>query len=411
MAEDFSMWGPAESGTRLAEQDQIKNRAADLDAQEKLLTIAGQPDVNRLHAAQAGKAEFELSNHRKMQEMLARQATGEVIKTTDLAGRMEEIASMSLGAGLITQGEQAAKTAGYLRGKSAQIDNWNTSQRVNQLKADKERMESIAALAGDVKDQASWDRANMLFQFNHGIASPYAGMPYSPALVDSLRAGAVGTAKQIELQLRGEENASKERSRASAESLRAARESDLEERQRLARAREDRLAKNGGGTAKTTPTEDIRQATRLIAKDFPKLDSTAEAASTIASEAQLLLRRNPALDRAQAVQQAYNAAKLRGDFQETQDDGVMGTGMMKSDKQTFNSGGRSPDNPIAMPANGKGMVAGKYYMNRSGQVGLMQENGKIKVVVGRAEPLRKDLALPPTNKELGDEPEDDEEED
>lgn len=319
---------------------------------------------------------------------------------------------MSLGAGLITQGEQAAKASGYLRGKAAQIDNWQTSQRVNQLKADKERMEGIAALAGDVTDQASWDRANMLFQFNHNMPSPYAGMPYSPALVESLRAGAVGTAKQIELRLRAEENASKERSRASAESLRTAKESDIAERQRLAQAREDRLAKNGGGTAKTTPVEDIRQATRLISKDYPKLDSTAEAASTIASEAQLLLRRNPALDRAQAVQQAYNAAKLRGDFQDTQDDGVMGTGIMKSDKQTFNSGGRSPDNPIAMPANGKGMVAGRYYRNNSGQVGLMQANGKIKVVAGRAEPQRKDLGgLPPTSKELGDNPDDDDEED
>lgn len=407
MADDFSMWGPTESGTRLAEQDAIKNRAADLSAQEKLLTIAGQPDANRLVAAQAGEAELKLANQRKMQEALARQAAGQTTQATDLASQLENIASMSLGAGLVTQGEQAAKAAGYMRGKAAQIDNWQTSQRVNQMKVDKERMEGIASLAGDVTDQASWDRANMLFQFNHGMPSPYAGMPYSPALVESLRTGAVSTAKQLELQMRAEENASRDRNRTSAESLRAAREADIAERQRLAQAREDRLAKNGGGTAKTTPVEDIRQATRLISKDFPKLDNLSEAASTIASEAQLLLRRNPALDRAQAVQQAYNAAKLRGDLQETQDDGVMGTGIMKSEKQTFQSGGHSPDNPIAMPANGKGMQAGRYYMNKSGQVGLMQANGKIKVTGGGAAPAR---SMAPTSKELGDDQENDDEE-
>lgn len=393
---DFAMWGPEQSGPRLAEQDALK-------AQQSLATTAGTLETARLHGAQADSAELDVANKRRMQDLLLRRAQGEVVGGNNMADQLTDVFNMQLGAGLVSEAEKTARAVGYLKGKAAQIDNWQSTQKINQLKADKLRADSAAALAADVTDQDSFDRANALFQFSHGTPSPYAGLPYSPELLERIQAGAVSVSRQIELQMRAEENASKERNRVSAESLRKVREQDIQERSRLAKEREERLAKAGGGKVPTTPTEDIRQATRLIAKDYPKLEGgAAEAASTIAAEAQMLLRRNPALDRASAIQQAYNAARLRGDFQEQPG------GFLSSDKQKFESGGKTADNPIALPSDGKGMVAGRYYSNKSGQVGLYQANGKLKLVSPSAAP-RSALPLSPnnTNEDNDAEPDDD----
>ncbi len=400
MADDsLGMFGSPVGEYRADQQAQLQ-----ADTQLKLGQVAMQPAQQREHEAKAGIAELSLANQQRMaeqlQQRLIRQAQGTAAQTTDTAGQLEEIAEMSLNAGLITQGSNTAKAAGYLRGRAAQVEHWQALQQKTALETKAKQIGLLGSLVNNVTDQASWDRAMAIYQFNTGEPSPYAGIPYSPELAGQIRDGAISAGKQIELKLREEENASKERNRSSAEKLRDVRIRTEDERARIAREREDRLAKNGGGRVPTTPTEDIRQATRLITKDFPKLEGTLEAASSIASEAQLLLRRNPALDRGQAIQQAFNTAKLRGDFHEFEEAGMFGTGFGAdvggSKKQKYTPGGHTPETALALPKSDREAAVGKHYKLANGTIVQKLPNGKFGVVKGAvAAPIRTATPLAP----------------
>lgn len=409
MADPFSSWGAEESGARIGQIDQERTLATQIKGIHDLGVISGQPDVNRKARADADKAELEVANQKRFQEMMTRrqQQLSETASSPNSANRVQQMANsaadmadMAAGAGMMDMADKGYRAAGYLFRQDAQIDNARTLAKLNTLKAQHEDARMISSLVAGVTDQQSWDRANALYMFQTGQPSPYASIPYSPELTKQVRDAAIKAEDQIRLKMIAEDNASKDSNRKSAETLRATRERLLKQAADLAQRREDRLAKQGDGKAVgATPKADMDQALRLIKKGQPGLgedvSTITEAAANIASEAQTILRRNPALDRAQAVQQAYNAAVIRGDFKNTVDKGIFRDTQKTSYERQAEGVGKTPDSPIAA----KGLpvtsyVVGNYYSNPQGQVGKWTGTGF--VPAGRTE-----RALPANNARVG----------
>jgi hypothetical protein len=192
-------------------------------------------------------------------------------------------------------------------------------------------------------------------------------VPYSPELVQQLRSAAIATKDQADLKIK----------ESNANSLRGFRKLRLdqhdttnelaERRVAVAEAREERVAKTGGGKAVASPqTGEIQQAARLIKGDFKDLDSTElmNAAFSIAAEAKALRAQNRGLDAETALGKAYATARSRGDFKEVGEKGTF----RDTRKPTFVGGGRTPDTAIAVPADSKKLVTGRYYSNKAGAV-------------------------------------------
>lgn len=322
--------------------------------------------LTRLHGAQAGEAELHLEIQRSMQDLLKRAYGGAPGAPVGPDGRprtqadiTDDLSRISYMAGDVKQGADLAGKASLIRMHDASAALSQVRGGVLALTAQQKEVDMLGRLLGDVTDQASWERANNLYAFNTNNPSPWAGVPYSPELVNQLQAAALTRKDQIQTQINS----------ANAKSLRAFRNIRLrqhddalalqERRLEIAEDREDRLAKTGGGKAVASPqTGEIQEAARLIKRDFGKLDATdtMNAAFSVAAEAKALRRQNPALDAETALQRAYKSARERGDFRE-----IAATSRWSSPTQRFTGGGRTPETAVAAPPDPAQRVLNRYY--------------------------------------------------
>lgn len=372
--------------------------------QESLGRTAMQPAQLRLTMAQAATAEQALQQEQVMAQLMRRSmgqeaevdpamiesGTGGVEgaaleqqalapkkkQPSSMADTLDSLAAAAAGAGLATKAQELAKNAALIRSREAVQQSAASRALIQQLQAIKEQASLTGQLFGGVNDQESWDRANAVYQFQTGKPSPYANVPFSPELVETIKQQAL-TAKE---EADGEE---KKIARKSLDEFRKSRVKQHDEnislsreRNRIAREREARLRKNGGGRQIASPTSaELTQAKRLIGRDYKNLEATDlnDAAFTIAAEAKALRRANPALDASMAIQQAYLNAIQAGDFQDisTTIGGVKVPGM---GKQTFAGRGKKPETAAALPSEKSKLVKDKYYVNPSGQIA--QWNGK-----------------------------------
>lgn len=401
MADPFSSFGAEESGTEVFERNNQSSIAKALAATHSLGQIAMQPAELREKEAAASKAEL---GNKQMQMFIDAQQkrAGAAASSTspvdshigqldDLANQFGNMASDAASAGMVTQGAAALRASAVARMDSARIDTAKTTQDINGLKAQKMRAEHIGSLVGPINNlppeerQAAWDRANQIYTFQTGERSPYAGLPYDESLVRNITDSAIEAGKQADLRMREADNASKERNRKSAEDLREVRRKVEAERAAIARDREDRLAKGGGGKAiGKTPIEDVALVNKLISKDFGEDLVGSEAAASIAGDAQILLRRNTALSRPQALQQAYNEAKARGDFQTE-------VNRWSKDKTKYNRQeegiGKTPESALPFPKTAAEAKKGHFYSNAAGQKFQWTGTGMAPVVGNSARPL------------------------
>lgn len=339
--------------------------------------LAGLPAKQRLTEAQAGAAELELSNERSMARLMQQAAANDghgVGKGGSIGDTFEDLGRLAMKAGLTTKATEFSKTGAYLRAQESLQQSRVAAQRVNELKAAGTRMDLFGRLLTDVTDEDSWNRANLMYQLESGAPSMWAGLPYSPDLVQRLRTGAMSVKDQIAEQLRGEENASKERSRRALAAHRLQIEGIQKDRNRIMEEREKRISKGGSGKAVTGPAKaEVDQAVRLVKGDFKDLPDSdyLNAAYEVAAEAKSLRRQNPALDANTAIQQAYLKAKSRGDFKEIQE-----KGLLRSTKRTqFVGGGRSPETALSIPGDRSQLVKGRYYTGTGGQIGRWTGDG------------------------------------
>jgi hypothetical protein len=397
MADMFG--GPV--GTLEFEKGLLARLSGAVNVQEGLGRIAQQPYELRKKAAEAETSEMTLANQKKMAELMmassaAKPSIGQVVTMAD---RFDKLAENAAGAGLTEEARKLAGTASQLRQREAAA----VSSRVNAIKTNLEIVRSRANLIGQLladvnpNDEASWRRANELFEFETGEPSPYTDQPYSPALVDQVRRAALTVKERADI-------ADKAATRAATKNYRSARLRQLDRANEIRKqeaetrkAAEERRAKGGGGKSVTSPNRDEQdQAERLIKGDFGKLDAAdlEDASFSIASEARALRRANPALSPSMAIRQAYNEAVKAGDF-------PADTSGLFGEKRRFTGRGKTPETAFITVPEASKRLKGRYYTGAGGQVARWTGSGWS--VIDR--PLSED------NSRLNDEDEDEDEED
>ena len=381
-------------GAPLGDMAFDQNQLTKANTQHTLGEVAMQPTTQRLRAAQAKQLEQEIAQNEKFAELMRLTAgeraniSPELIESgtvgeegaameqlalnpqgasrVSIADQLDIIAKNAAGAGLITKAQELAKSSALIRSREAVQGKAVADQNLARLKMVRERAELQSQLLGGVTDEESWQNANALYEFQTGQKSPYAQVPYSPELVERLNAAAMTAKERAEL-------AEREQVRKNTEAYRKSRlrqidtQNDLRKKQQeLAKEREKRLAKAGGGKAVVSPGKsELDQAARLVKKDYSGLPAADlnDAAFTIASEARALRKANPALDANTALQQAFNNAVQAGDFQVVQK-GIAGYGR----KETFSGRGKSPVAPAPIPPKKEDLKSGRFYVNPQGQV-------------------------------------------
>ena len=362
-------------GTRLLESDYADVVQSGLGSLHRLGQIANQPleqenlkATTRLHTAQAEKAEAEVEKDRALAELSRKAFAGGgaagPARPVSMADQLDNLATLAAEAGMVDQAQRTAASAALIRSREAAGKAAQVTQALNQQKMLKEATGVMAQYFGAATDAESWQRANELYAFQTGRQSPYASVPFSENLVDQINQSALTSKERYDLM-------EKELTR---EGLREYRDKRLKQhdvlatisrsRLELARQRETRLAKAGGGKQVGVPSStETRLAKTFIDKDYPadnfNIEGREEAAITIASDARALRRQNPALDPAAAMRLAYENAKRSGDFQ------VTANKWAKSDAK-FERRGRDPQTPLAMPKAASEAVPGRFYSTPKG---------------------------------------------
>lgn len=380
-----------------------QNQLTQAKTQETLGDVAMQPAKRRLIEAQAGKLEHDAQFEKLMAQSLGTLGGQPGGKPMSMADSFDNLARIAVGSGFVTKAEDLAKTSALLRTREAAQLKSNVDTKLGALKVVRDNAELTSQLLGGVNDPESWARANALYTFQTGQPSPFSNMTYSPELVERLNQAALSAKERADLE-------EKKLTRTATAEYRRSRLDQINEqndlrRQRIeqAAAREERLAKGGGGKGVSAPAKsETDQAVRLIKKDFDGLEAADmnDAAFSIASDARALRRSNPALNPAMALQQAYAAAKEAGDFAVLPRK-ALGMDVPGTSKPVYQGRGKTATLPAPVPTD-KGVLAkGKFYINPAGAVA--QWNGKAFVPVSR--PLSSDNSRPDT--EAGDDEEGD----
>lgn len=371
MAGDMGMFGAPIGITHAGEFAQTQAQT-----QEALARAASYPSEIRLRNAQAGKLEQETSAEERLGRLMSQMQVpdGPGARATSMAEQLDTLATMAARAGLATKAQDLAKNAALIRSREAAQLSAATTARLTQLRMVRENAGLQGQLFGGATDEASWNTANALYEFQTGMPSPYRGVQFSPSLAQQINDSAM-TAKE---RADAEEKTIKQQELDAYRKSRLAqidRQNELRTAaQRTREERERRLAKVGGGSAVSSPAKgETDQAARLIRKDFSGMSAADlnDAAFNVASEARALRKQNKALDAGTALQQAYNAAVASGDFQT--DSGYAGTGFWK--KTVYSGRGKTADTPAPIPADRKQLTVDRYYVNPQGQVGKWTGKG------------------------------------
>ncbi len=302
------------------------------------------------------------------------------------AQRMEQALSQMQGNG---QGPQSpVDVLGKLAGAAAQAGNptmasnlWGKQMELlsrqataakAQAQTQKDNVNFVEELMGQVHDQQSLDYANALWQQTLGTQSPLAGQRYSPELVsrwqDQLLAGKGKMTMQERLTALQANIAQK---KAAMEYM-AARMAHLkvQEGQQAERLRKSEKV---GGVGMPTKTL-IDQSTLHVMSTYKNLpaDESTQAGFTVASRAMQLRKANPALSADEAIQQALQDVK--GDFEEADRLYGLSSETKYTDKPLppvgKNGPGSSPTTPLGLPKDpsATNLKKGAWYKMPDGSV-------------------------------------------
>lgn len=350
--------------------------------QDVLSDIAMKPAQQRFIEAKTRSLELAEEQDRKLSALAMSMQFGdgqsaEAFESGEappsMADHLDKIAGLAANAGMITKAEKLAKDAALIRSREANQARLIGQAQNDRLRGIRERAELVSQIFGGVNDAAGWQRANELFEFQTGVPSPYGNVPFSTELVTGINQAALNAKERAdildkELKRKADEKFRKERLRQHDE-----RNAIAKARADAAKAREERLAKQGGGKAISSPTKGmLDRATNQIKTDFPEIVAADrnDAAYTIAAEAQRLRRQNPALSDDIAIGQALQNAKVAGDFH-TDEGNFLGIGK----KTTFLGRGKTPEVPAAIPKDKGSLVKDRYYVNSKGQVAKWNGSG------------------------------------
>jgi len=306
-------------GVIASDENYRRNVLSDLDSAGKLNELSLFPLKKREQEIKVDKAETELRHEKQFEQILASTAEGQPV---DIPGRLDQLASATAKAGLINKATDLTKAAAEIRAKEAQTAASGATKRLNELKLVQQNAELMGQILGGATDDSSWQMANSLYAMQTGQPSPFAGLPYSPELVQRLTDASLSAKEKAQVEgNRLTREATEAYRKAMLGNSAAARET-ARDRFELEKERERRLAKGGGGTTMPgSPSEEerteVKRQLRLSGVDLTGMnsDSVNSTAYSVASRARELQAANKGLGRAQALSQAIEEAQQSGELE------------------------------------------------------------------------------------------------
>lgn len=312
---DLGIFG-AERGIQSWQEDWNQLMNSEVQRRQVLGEIAQQPLRAELLQTQVSAQQRALAERVRMEE---------VSKGVEAKNISEYVDKMGLLAGKAGMPEQAAAFAeisANMAQKEAAVSASRAAAQGHLLDQEIKKNELWGRLATWVEAQddpaAAWPQAQILWSSQMGEMSPYAGVPYSPEMLDALKRGAISAADQMkdERQKAADENTAEYRKKRLVQMNREVAASEM--RAQAAKDREARLAKGGGKRAATPTTATVDQAYYMLKEVMPDFDKSKASteAFRIASEAEELRTANPALGSdsaiAQALQEAIKSGRYKG---------------------------------------------------------------------------------------------------
>lgn len=359
---EFSAWGP-EQGTRLAEQDIAANQKAALDAQFMLGRIAQQPAQQRmadaharLYESQAGEHEYKVAAMQRLEREV--RDLGDL--PPDPLDALNDLVGASVRAGNPTEARLMLRAGGEI------VQRLSTAARATAV-ADAENVKSVIRrndylrnALGAARSPEGWAELNNRYEQLFGEPSPYKAVPYSPEKASELEQQALTANQRLTLKLKEIE----ERGRsAGRDDRRTYQEGVLEyqrTRARAAAAREERIAKNGGGRALRPAAGDISAARAALKGEELDSEDLRNAAESIASRAAEIQAGNKAMGRDAAIQKAYNEAKENGELAEGPRFDLPIVGKVGT-KKRFKRKGMAADSALEMPSSKDSLIRNRHY--------------------------------------------------
>lgn len=362
-------------------------QAVDEERQTEATTTRTQ-QLTKLAAAQTDEAENKVWQQKQLQAFMMTPLPpppGDAAPTSaeSIISQVQARSQQLLAAGFSKEGADLGEKASQMQAHAATIRNQSFQQRTKALDEQSKAMDQMAGLLAPVHDQTSLNAVVLSWRALHpDDPIPDQFLTYDPEKFDLLREGTTkGQAflKQKRDDLR-QENLQADREDRARD--RVFREDQEKQRTRILQEREDRIIKNDGPKSPKVgePTkEGMALATSVVRQGFPGLapdvfmgkDATTQGAVAVASDAKVRMAQNPGLSLSEATNQAFIAAKDRGDFKHI--DATRGGyriigGSAAKDIYSPHSGGKAPPGVQIHPApsSAKEVVQGQYY----------QKNGK-----------------------------------
>lgn len=228
------LWGVAK-GAQIADQEQSQRQMqalAQQQGQQNLEKGAQELESGRMQLDQAKQT---LSSQKQMLEMMKGQSS-----ETSLPDRFDAMAEFALKANQPEKAKEYASTASTMRKNAKDIQTADLDDHLKTLTIGRSLIETVKKLPEDQRHDG-WAKANDLFERMTGKKSAFAGMEYSPDMLDMLE-GQMGD-KEKELNIKLKETQIKDAEATTKE--RNARLPLIEAQKRLADAQAENLAKQG----------------------------------------------------------------------------------------------------------------------------------------------------------------------
>jgi len=305
---DFDMWGPAQSGDRLARQDMQESQMNNLILQQKTQQIQQQQLNMEMQKKEQVQAQEQQA---KIQEILQRNQS---MSASDLGVTM-------IKSGLLKQGEDLLKVASEAEQRFATIDKEKAETGTARLQGAMKNAEFISNALENVHSQEDYNRTIQDVEQMTGTKLPdyYKNLQWNEHTSESLRNMATTNKEKLAAFYKQQQAAHQARQEAHQERMDDLRAQKDKAEMDHWKWQEQKEQKNSGNKVPRTPKEDRESVGRLIDKDYPKLNSSGKANKEIAEDyvaarAQVLLKNNPGLSRENAIMQAYSEAKQNKDF-------------------------------------------------------------------------------------------------
>jgi hypothetical protein len=364
---DFSMYSPANSGARLAEQDSISN----------FLKIA-----QGTHETALAQEARQRANE-KQQEAIAfsKLTTPDGRAGPGAGGSMADIGDWQAKELLRLRQPQAAMRVGLQAAKirldEAHVGQVQAAQRNQEIAGQIKSAEGFARIYSGVRDEAGWNAANLMAaQMFPGDPhlQEVIGRPYNPAYVERIRGLALSEKDRLHAQQEALRTGIQASNAGSLNAVRQARISLIEAQKANYEARTDNEVKNGGRTGKSTAVgtplpREQRDARDVLSQQYPGLppQELDLAGLQVASEAKALIKASPGLD--------WNSALNRASANAAKDMSTVSK-IWGADTRTFRNGATPA---VAIPfTRGMKIEPGKHY-TANGRVAVGTADGKLRV--------------------------------